>query len=107
MQLLEKGGLRNFYGKAAPAYASWKTEFLSTFEELKGSDKVRFRLAGGRHIMSFENLDEALNITKSGTEGDPWSEQSEQIVLWARSTWREEPYSSSKGEYNFSWSYPC
>ena len=68
LQLLEKGGLRNFYGKAAPTYASWTTEFLSTFEELKNSDKVRFQLTGGRHVLSFEELDEALDITKRGTE---------------------------------------
>ena len=44
LQLLEKGSLKNLYGKAAPTYASWTTEFLSTFEEIENAGKVRFRL---------------------------------------------------------------
>ena len=107
LQLLEKGGLRNLYGKAALTYASWTTEFISTLEVNKEERRVRFKFARGRHVMSFEDLDEALGITKPGTDEDPWSAQSEHIVFWARSTGRMEPYSNWDGEYNSSWSHPC
>ena len=42
LKLLDKEGLRNLYGKAAPTYASWTVEFISTLEVLKEVSKIKF-----------------------------------------------------------------
>ena len=107
LQLLEKGGLINLYGKAAPTYASWTIKFIATLEVNKDVGRGSFTLPGGRHVMSFAELDAALGITRPGTDGDPWSTQSEHIIFWARSTGRREPYSSRLEEYNSNSSHPC
>ena len=42
LKLLDKGGLWNLYGKAAPTYASWTVEFISTLEVLNEASKIKF-----------------------------------------------------------------
>ena len=60
--------------------------------------KIKFILGGRRVVLDFEELDEILGITKPGTEGDPWSTQSEHLMFWARSTYRRAPFNSRAGE---------
>lgn len=69
LKLLDKGGPKKFYGKGGPTYASWTTEFISTFEEIEATRKVQFKLSGRPILLSYEEFDEALGISKQGTMG--------------------------------------